>query len=144
MKTTDKYWLSNQVVSERIGAHAFPSFDLTIPSLTSVRLIVHNWLSPIPSWVLLVMIILAAIGTALAVTARMRSELQLSSQQYQRAASEVEVLRRGNAAIRMEIRRMTNDPDLIEAFARSRLGMVRPNDIIIPTESVERSNLGAQ
>jgi cell division protein FtsB len=87
------------------------------------------------------MIILAAIGTASAVNVRMRSELQLSSHQYQRAVSEVEILRRGNVVLGMEIRRMTNDPNLIETFARSRLGMVRPNDIVVPTESVKRTNL---
>ena len=90
----------------------------------------------------MVMIILAVLGTASTVIVRMRGELQLAFQQYQRTTSEIEMLRRGNASLGTEIRRMTNDPSMIESVARARLGMVRPNDIVVPTESVERANLG--
>jgi cell division protein FtsB len=89
------------------------------------------------------MIILAVLGTASTVIVRMRSELRFSTQQYQRTASEIEILRRGNAMLGTEINRITNDPRMIESVARSRLGMVRPNDIVVPTEPRERSNLGA-
>jgi len=87
------------------------------------------------------MVILAVLGTASTVIVRMRSELQLSSQQYERTASEIEILRRGNASLGTEIARMTNDSSMIESVARSKLGMVRPNDIVVPTESVELSHL---
>ena len=88
------------------------------------------------------MVILGTLGTASAVIVRMRSELQSSTQQYERAASEIDILRRGNAALGTEIGRMRNDPSMIESAARARLGMVRPNDIVVPAESTERSNLG--
>ena len=143
MKTIDnRYWLSNRHVTQRIAVQAFPAFATPNPSLTTVRILVRDWLAPIPAWILLVMIILAVLGTASTVIVRMRSELQFSSQQYQRTASEIEILRRDNALLGTEIRRMTNDPSMIESVARSRLGMVRPNDIVVPTEPVERSNLG--
>lgn len=138
----NKYWLTNQHVTQRIAVQAFPAFAGRNPSLATVRILVGNWLASIPSWIILVMIILAVFGTATTVIARMRSELQFSSQQYQRTASEIEILRRGNASLGTEIRRMTNDPSMIESVARSRLGMVRPNDIVVPIESVERSKLG--
>lgn len=144
MKTIDKYWLANQDVNQRSVVHALPALGAPIPSLTRFRVAVASWLGSFPSWVLLVMIILAAIGTASAVTVRMRSELQFSFQQYQRTASEVEMLRRANASLGIEIRRMTNDPGLIESVARSRLGMVRPNDIVVPTEALASSNMGTQ
>ncbi|HVS81772.1 MAG TPA: septum formation initiator family protein [Pyrinomonadaceae bacterium] len=143
MKIIDnKYWLSNRHVTQRIAVQAFPGFATPNPSLTTVRILVRDWLAPIPAWIFLVMIILAVLGTASTVIVRMRSELQFSSQQYQRTASEIEILRRDNALLGTEIRRMTNDPSTIESVARSRLGMVRPNDIVVPTEAVERSNLG--
>jgi cell division protein FtsB len=143
LKTIDnKYWLSNRHVTQRVAVQAFPSIDAPNPSLTSVRILVRYWLAPIPAWIILVMIILAILGTASTVIVRMRSELQFSSEQYQRTASEIETLRRGNASLGTEIRRMTNDPSMIESVARSKLGMVRPNDIVVPTESGERSNLG--
>ena len=141
MKTiVNKYWLSDQRVTQRIAAQTFPTFVAPNVQLTTVR--VRNLLASIPSWLILVMIILAVLGTASTVISRMQSELQFSTQQYQRTASEIEVLRRGNASLGMEIRRMTDDPSTIESAARSRLGMVRPNDIVVPTESVESSNLG--
>jgi cell division protein FtsB len=141
LKTIDnKYWLSDQRVTQRIAAQAFPPFAAPNLSLATVR--VRSLLASIPSWLILVMVILAILGTASTVIVRMRSELQSSTQQYQRTASEIEILRRGNASLGMEIRRMTTDPSMIESAARSRLGMVRPNDIVVPTESVTSSNLG--
>ena len=136
----NKHWLADQRVTQRIAAQAFPAIASPNLQLAAVR--VRNLLASIPSWLILVMIILAVLGTASTVIGRMRSELQFSTLQFQRTASEIEVLRRGNASLGMEIRRMTNDPSMIESAARSRLGMVRPNDIVVPTESVERSNMG--
>jgi cell division protein FtsB len=141
MRTSDnKYWLADQRVTQRIAVQAFPAIAAPNLQLATVR--VRNLLASIPSWLILVMIILAVLGTASTVIGRMRSELQFSTQQFQRTASEIEVLRRGNASLGMEIRRMTNDPNMIESAARSRLGMVRPSDIVVPTESVESSNMG--
>ena len=141
MKTSDnKYWLADQRVAQRIAVQAFPAIAAPNLHLATVR--VRNLFASIPSWIILVMIILAVLGTASTVIGRMRSELQFSTLQFQRTASEIEGLRRGNASLGMEIRRMTNDPSMIESAARSRLGMVRPNDIVVPTESVEHSNKG--
>ena len=139
-----KYWLSDQRVTQRIATQAFPAFAAPNLQLATVR--VRSLFASVPSWLILVMILLAVLGTASTVIGRMRSELQLSTQQYQRTSSEIELLRHGNASLGMEIRRLTNDPSMIEAAARSRLGMVRPDDIVVPTELVETSkgtsNLG--
>jgi len=88
------------------------------------------------------MIILAVLGTASTVIVRMRGELQSATQQYQRTALEIDNLRRSNAALGMEIGRMASDPNVIESVARARLGMVMPNDIVVPAGTEERSNLG--
>ena len=141
LKTIDtKYWLSDQRITQRIATQAFPAFAAPNLQLATVR--VRSFFGSIPSWLILVMIILAVLGTASTVIGRMRSELRVSTQQYHRTASEIELLRRGNALLGMEIRRMTNDPSMIESAARSRLGMVRPNDVVVPTESVGNSNMG--
>jgi len=141
LKTIDtKYWLSDQRVTQRITAQAFPAFAAPNFQVATVR--ARNLLGSIPSWLILVMIVLAVLGTASTVIGRMRGELQVSSLQYERTASEIELLRRGNVSLGMEIKRMTNDPSMIESAARSRLGMVRPNDIVVPTESVGHSNMG--
>jgi cell division protein FtsB len=36
----------------------------------------------------------------------------------------------------LEIQRLTTDSGTIELAARERLGMVRPNDIVVPVESL--------
>jgi cell division protein FtsB len=138
LKTIDtKYWLSDQRVTQRIATQAFPAFPAPNLQLATVR--VRNLFASIPSWLILIMILLAVLATAATVIGRMRSELQFSTLQYQRTASEIELLRRGNATLGVEIRRLTNDPSMIESEARSRLGMVRPSDIVVPTELAETS-----
>ena len=78
MKTiVNKYWLSDQRVTQRIAAQTFPTFVAPNVQLTTVR--VRNLLASIPSWLILVMIILAVLGTASTVISRMQSELQFSA-----------------------------------------------------------------
>jgi len=137
-----KHWLSGQNPAQRITGAAFPVFPTPNLALPSGRAFLSNLSASIPSWVLLVMIMLGTLVTASAVIVRTRGEFQFSAQQYQRTASENELLRRGNAVLSTEIVRMRNDPMMIESVARARLGMVRPNDIVVPAGSIERSNLG--
>ena len=57
-----------------------------------------------------------------------------ASEQYVRMQSDVEVIRSANQALRTEIQQLTSDPRTIEAAARSRLNMVRANEIVVPVE----------
>jgi len=57
--------------------------------------------------------------------------------------SQVDALRRSNSSLQVEIQRMTSDPGMIESVARERLGMVRPNEIVVPVDSIRPgSNFG--
>ena len=58
----------------------------------------------------------------------------MASQQYVRMQSDVEGLRDANQNLRSEINKLRNDPRTIEAAARSRLNMVRANEIVVPVE----------
>jgi cell division protein FtsL len=112
------------------------SHELVPATLSGLRLV--------PSWIFLAMILLATLGICSTVVVRSRAELRTSSLQLDRMTSEIDAMRRSNASLRVEIRRMTSDPGMIESAARERLGMVRPNDIVVPMESVcSNSNLGA-
>jgi cell division protein FtsB len=82
------------------------------------------------------MILIATLGICSTVILRSRTELKASSLEYGRMASEIESMRRANTSLQVEIRRMASDPDTIESAARERLGMVRPNDIVVPIESI--------
>jgi cell division protein FtsB len=57
-----------------------------------------------------------------------------ASQQFERISADVEHLRSTNAAIASEVARLRNDPRAIESAARTRLNMVRANEIIVPVE----------
>jgi cell division protein FtsL len=98
-----------------------------------------RWTNLVPSWVVLAMIILAASGVCCTVIVRSRAEFKTSSSQYQGMTSEIDSMRQANQSLQMEINRLTNDSHAIELAARQRLGMVRPNDVVVPIESISSS-----
>ena len=136
------YWLSNRKLTQPAAVQALPalpvrelSHELFPAALASLRLI--------PSWIFLAMILTATLGICSTVVIRSRAELKASSSQFDRMTSQVDVLRRSNAALQVEIHRLSTDPGMIESAARERLGMVRPNDIVVPIESIPPvSNFG--
>lgn len=136
------YWLSNRKLTQRVAVQELPplpvrelSRELFPTALGSLRLI--------PSWIFLAMILIATLGICSTVVMRSRAELKASSSQFDRMTSQVDALRSSNASLQVEIQRMTNDPAMIESVARERLGMVRPNEIVVPVESIRPgSNFG--
>jgi len=88
----------------------------------------------IPAWVIFGMIILGTFAICVAVTMRTRTRMSLASDQYVRMQTDVEGLRNANQSLRLEIEKLRTDPRTIEVAARSRLNMVRPNEIVVPVE----------
>jgi len=88
----------------------------------------------IPAWVIFGMIILGTFSICVAVTMRTRTRMNLASQQFVRMRSDVEQLRNTNQSLRLEIDQLSKDPRVIENAARTRLGMVRENEIVVPVE----------
>jgi cell division protein FtsB len=88
----------------------------------------------VPAWVIFGMVILGTFAICVAVTMRSRNTLSLASQQYVRMQSDVEELKSGNQALRSEIQQLNSNPRAIEIAARTRLNMVRPNEIVVPIE----------
>jgi cell division protein FtsL len=86
------------------------------------------------------MIILATVAICSTVIVRTRAELRGASLRHDRVTSEIDSMRRSNAALALEVRRITTDPGAIEAAARDRLGMVRPNDIVVPIEALQSAS----
>lgn len=88
------------------------------------------------------MIILATGAVCTAVIVKAQSEFQASASQRQQVLMEIDSLRRTNGSLEVEINRLTSDSNTIELAARERLGMVMPNDIVVPIESMDaRSEL---
>jgi cell division protein FtsB len=82
------------------------------------------------------MILVATLGICSTVIVRSRAELKASTLEYGRMTYEIASIRKSNGFLQSEIHRIATDPFTIESAARERLGMVRPNDVIVPIESV--------
>jgi len=91
----------------------------------------------LPFWAIAGMIILASIAVCSTIMERSRSQLKTSSLQYYKMVSEIDLLRRHNASLESEINQLNTDARLIECEARSRLGMVRPNEIVVVDERMK-------
>lgn len=50
--------------------------------------------------------------------------------QYREVAVSLDSLRRDNARLREEVRRLNEDPSVIEAIARRDLGLIRPGEVV--------------
>jgi cell division protein FtsL len=79
-------------------------------------------------------ILLAAFALCVSVTIRTRAEVTSAAQQYQMISAQVQEARASNAALAQEVRRLSSDPRAIEMAARTRLNMVRANEIVVPVE----------
>jgi cell division protein FtsB len=76
------------------------------------------------------MIMLATFGVCVTVTLRTHGEMRSASGEFVRMQQDVESLRRANATLQTEIRRLGTDPKAIESAARTQLNMARPNEIV--------------
>jgi len=140
-RVANTYGLSGRQVSHRVAAQAIPTLPIRELSHDLFPAVL-GWLRLIPSWVFLAMILLATLGICSTVIVRSRAELKASTLEHSRMSSEITSIRRSNSSLQVEIRRIASDPSTIESAARERLGMVRPNDIIVPIGSFSASNLG--
>ena len=133
-------WLSSRQVTQRVAVQQLPQVSLrpiSLPLVASAQRVVAF----VPSWIFLAMILMAAAGICTTAVLRARAQVHFSQAHYSRMASDIEILRRNNVALQVEIRRMTTEPAAIESTARARLGMVRPTDIIVPVGSQTSTNL---
>lgn len=133
-------WLNSRQVTQQIAVQQLPAVpfrQISLPVASSAR----RAIAFIPSWIFLAMILLAGIGICSTVNLKARSQLHTAEAQFNQMSSEIDVLRKSNLLLQLEIRRMTTEPAMIESAARARLGMVRPTDIIVPIESRSRTNL---
>ena len=88
----------------------------------------------IPSWVVFGMVILATFAVCVTVNMRTRAKVQMASEQFASMQNDVETLRSVNQSLRSEVEHLRTDPRAIESAARSRLNMVRSNEIVVPVE----------
>lgn len=136
-KVANTYWVDNRLNAQRVTARALPSFapvrDIS-RDLIGTPADVRRRGGLIPAWVFFGIIFFTTLALCVTVNMRSRSELSTSAGEYQKINSEIENLRKTNASLGLEIRRLREDPRTIESAARARLNMVRPNEIVVPLE----------
>ncbi|HEY0003273.1 MAG TPA: septum formation initiator family protein [Pyrinomonadaceae bacterium] len=136
-RAANTYWTDERLRAQRVASRELTGFapvrDLSqeiIGSRTDIR----RRGGIIPSWVIFGMIILATFALCATVTMRTHAEMRTASTQYEEMSKDVESLRNNNAALETEVRKLRTDPRTIEKAARTRLNMVRANEIVVPAE----------
>ena len=136
-RVANTYWVDKRITSQSVTPRAASPFipvrEISL-DMIGTRAEVRQRGGIIPSWVIFGMIILATFAVCVTVTMRTRARLNLASQQYARIQTDVQTLRSSNHSLRREIDQLRTDPRAIESAARSRLNMVRANEIVVPVE----------
>jgi cell division protein FtsB len=133
----NSYWVDERIRAQRVAprvASPFASVREISQDLIGTPAEVRRRGGIIPAWVIFGMVILATFAICVSVTMRTRTRMSLASQQYFRMQNDVDQLRSTNQTLRVEIERLNSDPRMIEAAARTRLNMVRANEIVVPVE----------
>ena len=136
-RVINSYWVDERIRAQRV----VPRVSSPFASVREISLDIIGTPAEvrrrgglIPAWVVFGMVILATFAICVSVTMRTRTRMSLASQQYVRMQNDVDSLRNSNQTLRAEIEHLRTDPRTIEAAARTRLNMVRPNEIVVPVE----------
>jgi cell division protein FtsB len=136
-RVINSYWVDERIRAQRVVPRVSSPFasvrEISLDILGTPAEVRRRG-GVIPAWVVFGMVILATFAICVSVTMRTRSRMSLASQQYVRMQNDVEDLRNSNQTLRVEIEQLRSDPRTIEAAARTRLNMVRANEIVIPIE----------
>jgi cell division protein FtsB len=136
-KVANSYWTDT-----RLAAQSPATRGLSLPinaaelsrELVGTRAEVRRRGGIVPSWVIFTSIMLATFALCATVTMRTHAQMQAAGQHYSQASADVQTLRNSNESLRREVERLRKDPRAIESAARTRLNMVRANEIVIPVE----------
>ncbi len=136
-RVANTYWVDERIRSQRVVPRAASPFapvrEISL-DIIGTRAEVRRRGGIIPSWVIFGMVILGTFAVCVSVTMRTRARMNIASQQFVRMHTDVQALRSHNQSLRLEVEQLRNDPRTIEAAARSRLNMVRANEIVVPIE----------
>jgi cell division protein FtsB len=136
-RVVNTYWVDERIRAQRVAprtASPFAAVREISQDIIGSPAEVRRRGGVIPSSVIFGMIIVATFAVCVTVTMRTRTRMVLASEQFARMQTDVEGLRNANQMLRVEIEKLSSDPRTIEAAARTRLNMVRPNEIVVPVE----------
>lgn len=146
MKVENIYWTDSRLAAQRVNtsaltAHGIGAIHTNITSLPFPAITERHTASRrigfISSWAVFTMVIFAFVGLCLAVNRRANAELSNANRQVDQMRSAVDTLRNANATIENEVNRLRTDPRAIEAAARKRLNMARPDEVVFAIDAIE-------
>jgi cell division protein FtsB len=136
-RVANTYWVDERIRAQRVVPRTGDSLSsvrqMSI-EIVGTRAEVRRRGGLIPSWVVFGMVILATFAVCVTVNMRTRAKVQMASEQFASMQNDVETLRSVNESLRSEVEHLRTDPRAIESAARSRLNMVRSNEIVVPIE----------
>jgi cell division protein FtsB len=137
-RVANNYWIDERIKAQKVAPRAVSV--ATVASVREASLELAGARADgrrgglVPSWVLFGMILLATFSVCVKVNMRTRTKMLTATEQYALIQTDVETLRSGNKTLQQEVNQLRNDPRAIESAARSRLNMVRNNEIVVPVE----------
>ncbi|HEY6119319.1 MAG TPA: septum formation initiator family protein [Pyrinomonadaceae bacterium] len=136
MRVANTYWVDERIKGQRVARRAasFASVREVSLDIIGSRADVRRRGGIIPAWVVFGMVLLATLSVCITVNMRTRAKMLSATEQYAIIQTDVETLRSANRSLQQEVNQMRSDPRAIEAAARSRLNMVRSNEIVVPVE----------
>jgi cell division protein FtsB len=134
-KVVNTYWVDNRLRTQKVATRTATIDARKLRSaVIGTKTEVRRRGGIVPSWVFFAIILLAFSALCLTATMRFYAQANAATKQNQEINKEIETLRNTNYALEDEVRRLQSDPRTIEAAARTRLNMVRSNEIIVPVE----------
>ena len=134
---TNFTWTDSRLSSQRPSARSLAAPRPTFPSLdeaVGVGVLGGRRALTVPSWVVFCMIILATFAVCATVTMRTHAEKLSAAERFTQVSTDVEKLRADNASLKGQVERLRKDPRAVETAARTRMNMVRANEVVIPLE----------
>jgi cell division protein FtsB len=133
--SANPFWIDSRLDTQRPVARAssLPSpVAETFVGTVGTRADVRRRSFSIPSWVVFSMIMLATFAVCVTVTMRTHAARGAAEQRYVQMETEVQGIREKNETLRRDVERLRSDPRTREAAARTRLNMVRANEVVVP------------
>ena len=132
------YWTDARLATQQPSARALtlpsPVAPPAVESIGTARASVRRRQIALPSWVVFCMIMLATFAVCVTVTIRTHAGMGAAEKKFEQASTQVETIKSDNAMLRERVERLRTDRRAIEATARERMNMVRPNEIVVPLE----------
>ena len=131
------YWTDARLATQQPTVRALTLPSPVVPAAVETagaRAAVRRREFALPSWVVFCMIMLATFAVCVTVTIRTHAGMGAAEKKFEQVSTHVELIKSDNAMLRERVERLRHDPRAIEATARERMNMVRPNEIVVPLE----------